>query len=332
MVEDCLEIRVASTETRLIQGLVNASSMDKFQGIEIARSAMEVGDIGIYYHENKDDTTSEEGKVLFLIERKSYADLQASFKDGRYQEQSIRLRTHPELSSPRQVVYLLEIGLAEESGLTTDKRIQWFRTQSSLLMKPGHDFLIFQTRSPEESALAILSFASKVLEIIRTSQKDQYQYPEQALPYFMQTQSVGFTELCEAAIHDRLIETMVVQMKKQSNLTPDMFFVALLGGIPNVGSEMAKAIAAKFGSLNTIMEQARENKSTFLQTLQELKYGSTARQSSIGEQRAQTIYQYLMPSSEFVVPAKRKKGPARDDFKGSSYKRTSFTSSANTDL
>ena len=50
---------------------------------------------------------TDEGKNVMLIERKTYADLLASIKDGRYEEQSYRL-IHSSGFPLHSVVYLLD--------------------------------------------------------------------------------------------------------------------------------------------------------------------------------------------------------------------------------
>lgn len=335
-VPDYIEIRVASTETKLITSLISSmpstwegdlppaslgsSTMNhhnhsgtewiasqevlqrnktylqnKFESIQIAECVLEVGDIAFYYY----DRDNKE-KLLFLIERKTKSDLHASFIDHRYQEQSLRLRTHPELLSPRQVLYLLEVSTQEETFMSVSDKVEWFRTQSSLMIKPGHDFMVIQTRSVGESAIALLSFASKVLETIRASKKQKTTYPDQPLPYYIeeneQFSNLGYTPLTETVLRDKLIENTVVQMKKQGNLTPEMYFITSLGCIPNVGAEMAKSIALLFPKgMTDLIQEANANASQFVEKLSVCKFGSTKRQSSIGTIRATQILRFLCP-------------------------------------
>lgn len=328
--EDYIEIRVASSETRLISGLIacmpvswqssahapcvtisgsnqlaftteslskHASFLEtKFANIQIAESAMEVGDIGMFYFDGA-AKSGQEGKLLFLIERKTKSDLHASFIDHRYQEQALRLRTHPELHSPRQVLYLLEVSAQEEESMKLSDKVEWFRTQTSLLSKPGHDFMILQTKSTMESALALLSFASKTLDTIRQAKKQQFTYPDQRMPYFMDSNhDLGYTPLTDALVHDKLMENTIVQMKKQGNLTPSMYFITILGCIPSVGSEMAKTIAAVFtGGMTELLKKANDDPQMFIEEIAKYKFGSTKRQSSIGKSRATNILKYLCP-------------------------------------
>ena len=64
---------------------------------------------------------TDEGKKVMLIERKTYTDLLASIKDGRYEEQSYRL-IHSGGYPLHSVVYLLE-GLFSQLRTPLEKKI-----------------------------------------------------------------------------------------------------------------------------------------------------------------------------------------------------------------
>lgn len=316
---DYIEVCVASTETRLIQCLKDLfpstwstgrgapmylkvgsdEAKDflekKFDSLQLSESRMDVGDIGLTYYESADDKT---GKLIFLVERKSKADLYASFKDQRYKEQSLRLRMHPDLGSPRQVIYLLEVAPGENAGMNLCDRVEWFRTETSLMCKPGHDFLVLRTNGTEDTALALLSFASKTLDTIRSARKQEGTYPDQELPYYLGASTLGYTSLSPDVVRDKVAENMVLQMKKQGNLTPQMYYISVLGGIPNVGAEMAKAISNKYSCFQELFEVASKEPDKFVQEVQVIKYGSTNRQSSIGEGRARNILRFLCGAPE----------------------------------
>lgn len=59
---------------------------------------LDIGDFHITYDNN----------LLYVIERKTAADLIASIKDGRYREQKLRLESIESLQSRKQIIYIIE--------------------------------------------------------------------------------------------------------------------------------------------------------------------------------------------------------------------------------
>ena len=88
IIVDCRE---ESLHKLLVQNLANITN------ITCIKEQLVLGDV-IF----KDDDDNE----IVLFERKTYNDLNASLKDGRYNEQSLRLNSY-HLSNHR-IVYLLE--------------------------------------------------------------------------------------------------------------------------------------------------------------------------------------------------------------------------------
>jgi ERCC4-type nuclease len=64
---------------------------------------------------------TDDGIDVLLIERKSFSDLLASIKDGRYEEQSYRL-LHSSGFAPHSIIYLIE-GMFSQLRFPTDKKI-----------------------------------------------------------------------------------------------------------------------------------------------------------------------------------------------------------------
>ena len=78
----------------------------------ISKEVLDVGDILI---------RTDDGKDVLLIERKSFSDLVASIKDGRYEEQSYRLLNSSGFP-PHSIVYLLE-GVLSQLRTPIEKKI-----------------------------------------------------------------------------------------------------------------------------------------------------------------------------------------------------------------
>ncbi len=80
--------------------------------VELSKEVLDLGDILIKTDDNKD---------VLLIERKSFQDLLASIKDGRYEEQSYRL-LHSSGFPPHSVFYLVE-GMFSQLRAPLEKKI-----------------------------------------------------------------------------------------------------------------------------------------------------------------------------------------------------------------
>jgi ERCC4-type nuclease len=93
---------------------------------------------------------------LFLVERKSYSDLLASIKDGRYKEQSYRLQ-HTEWKA-HQIIYLLE-GTYSQIQNPNDKKIILSAMTSLSLFKGFH---IVRSSSLNDTADILLHMTEKI--------------------------------------------------------------------------------------------------------------------------------------------------------------------------
>ena len=87
-------------------------SQQKASYIQLSKEVLNLGDILIKTDEDKD---------VLLIERKSFSDLLASIKDGRYEEQSYRL-LHSSGFPPHSVFYLIE-GMLSQLRAPIEKKI-----------------------------------------------------------------------------------------------------------------------------------------------------------------------------------------------------------------
>ena len=116
--------------------------------VEIETKSLHLGDALI---------ESEEGKPVWIIERKSLNDLLASLRDGRYEEQSYRLQN--DADHPRHnVVYIIE-GMYSQLAKPEHKRVI-LSTIASLSYFKG--FSVFRTCSVQETAELLVYIADKI--------------------------------------------------------------------------------------------------------------------------------------------------------------------------
>ena len=116
--------------------------------IQLIKQVLPIGDILIRTDEDKD---------VMLVERKSFADLMASIKDGRYEEQSYRL-TYSSGFPSHNIVYLLE-GMFSQLKSLTEKKIVYSAITSLNYFK---GFSVMRTATVRESAELLVWMTNKI--------------------------------------------------------------------------------------------------------------------------------------------------------------------------
>ena len=117
-----------------------------FSNIHISKEVLPLGDILL---------KTDEDVFLLLIERKSIADLLASIKDGRYEEQSFRLMNSEEFPSKQSIVYIIAgmftFHMEKKTVLSAMTSLQFFK-----------GFSVIRTCSLLETAEYIIHMADKI--------------------------------------------------------------------------------------------------------------------------------------------------------------------------
>ncbi len=193
--------------------------------IEITHRILNLGDI---IFENDD------GSVISILERKTLADLLASIKDGRYEEQSHRL-SHNGIVPLHNIIYIVEGILS--SVRSPQERKMIFSSIASIQYFKG--FSVMRTSTLTETAELIVSMADK---IERNLQKGLVVY----------TTPVSSAETTQNYC-------TVVKSVKKDNITPENIGNILLCQIPGISSTMAMAIMSHFRSFAHLMEEIKNN-------------------------------------------------------------------------
>jgi ERCC4-type nuclease len=165
-----------------------------------------------------------EGKTVVIIERKAMADLLASIKDGRYEEQSHRLMYSTDI--PRHhIMYILEGNI---QFLNPNERKIVFSAMTSLNMLKG--FSVIRTMNLQETADFIMNLSEKMERDIGKGKK----------PYYLESQTSSEEQPIKS--YSELVKTV-----KKDNITPENIGEILLCQIPGISSVTAKVILQKFG-------------------------------------------------------------------------------------
>jgi ERCC4-type nuclease len=173
--------------------------------INLSKRVLPLGDIHI---------TTDEDKDVLLIERKSLADLLASIKDGRYEEQSYRL-IHSSGYPPHSIIYIIE---GQMSNLRTpmEKKIVYSALTSLNFFK---GFSVIRTNSVSETADYLIWMSEKI----------ERNFLKCIFPYYLQPQYCKYMKIAEENKCSVLDAIMDINDAPQPKLENVMQMKSVLG-------------------------------------------------------------------------------------------------------
>ena len=251
--------------------------------ITIEKKVLHLGDIVFA----NDDETS----IYMVFERKSFRDLLASIKDGRYAEQSYRLTNcFPE---PHNIVYLLE-GMFSTLTKEEDKKVV-ISCMASLNYFKG--FSVMRTVSIAETAQHILYMAEKIDKEIKSGKIGKYcktsKIPENKMENIEENKKddvlingdsnvpssssgssasaqVPLASAWSAQVPSQVPSATdycgVVKASKKANITKDNIGQMILMQIPGISSITAIEIMRPFANLLEFIDKIRSDK-TYLNSV-----------------------------------------------------------------
>ena len=257
------------------------SSLSKPSFAILEKEVLPLGDILIQ---------TDEGKKVMLIERKTYTDLLASIKDGRYEEQSYRL-IHSSGYPLHSVVYLLE-GLFSQLRTPLERKIV-YSAMTSLHFFKG--FSLYKTATIDETAEWLIFTADKI----------EREFGKGHIPYYLTPNFSGTLRLREENNLDNTLNTTspsepltesnycsVVKKVKKENVTPENIGEIILCQIPGISSVTAIAIMNNFTSFNDLIQQLLTNPAC----IDNLTVSSNGKVRKISKTSLENIKQYLLYS------------------------------------
>jgi len=238
--------------------------------VQLSSATLVLGDILI---------TTDEDKPVLLIERKTFADLLASIKDGRYEEQSYRL-IHASDFPSHSIYYLLE-GMFSQLKNPAEKSIILSATTSLSFFK---GFSIYRTATIQETAEWVLHMADKI----------EREFGKGKIPYYLYHRTFEQETQQNSSLSNEQIEReentgegkenkeekdelppppkaapycSVVKKVKKENITPENIGEIVLCQIPGISSATASVVMNKFkGKLPDLLDALRKD-STCLENL-----------------------------------------------------------------
>lgn len=248
-----MKIIIDERETNLY---TKCLELNTFSDIQIVKQVLPIGDI---LFKTDDDT-----KTLCIIERKSLADLLASIKDGRYEEQSYRLSNNGECSL-HNVIYIIE-GIMSTLRTPMEKRLV-FSSITSLNYFKG--FSVLRSSSVSETAELLLFAADKIARGLAGGQQ-----PAEGVN--------GEQNYC----------TVVKKVKKE-NVTPQNIAEIMLCQIPGISSTNAIAVMKHFSSISDLIDKIRVDPNC----LDEIRIETNGKSRKIGKNCVDGIRNYLLPAA-----------------------------------
>ena len=261
-----MKIIVDFRETDLLLAINSIRSGGCYSDIDITTDNLPIADMSI----RRDD-----GTEIVLVERKTLADLAASIRDKRYNEQSFRLSG---CNIPNHHIYYMI-----EGNIHTYKSSKYGRTVSreslisamtSLSYTKG--FSLARTVDVTESALWLLQTADKLGRI-----KDKAYYDDDG----------GQKECTDdyVAVSNRV---------KKTNITPDNIGAIMLAQIPSVSTASAQVVMERYKNIDALIAALREDSKALHELTTTTKSGKTRK---LTKTCTSNIYNYVLGKSDGVI-------------------------------
>lgn len=192
-----------------------------------------------------------------LIERKTWTDVRASIRDGRFREQRSRLLLWRSESSERQIIYIVE-GKFDNEFL--------IEKQAMYRLMIGYSIPLFFTETMEQTW--------DTVSFISTSDSDK----------FFRTRSIEQDQ----------IEARFKGVHKKNYENAKLFFLQILFSIRGISSPMAIAIGEHFQSCHEFFRQYQDNPQELEQTLSDIRYVMSGnKEKKLTKSIIQKILNYL---------------------------------------
>ena len=235
-----MNLKIDVREAELIKKCqANIEMISNFKDIKLVPVQLPLGDIILNDGQND----------LIIIERKSLSDLAASIKDGRYEEQSYRLKNL--WHHNHNIIYLIEGDFNRFNSFKD--RIDKLTLYSALLsINYFKGFSVWRSMSIDETALMICNMAYKL-----NKEKDKQPFYSNALSTSATTSSVEDPAVTASAVDKDYCS--VVKKVKKDNITSENIGEIMLCQIPGISSTSALAILAEFKTLPNLIKAIDTN-------------------------------------------------------------------------
>jgi ERCC4-type nuclease len=210
----------------------------KFKDIKIISQTLPLGDIII------NDGIND----CVIIERKTFADLAASIKDGRYEEQSYRLNGLQHHN--HNIIYLIEGDIYRFN--TFKERIDKQTLYSAMFsINYFKGFSVMRSNNLDETAMIACNMVYKLVGGLKSGKTAFYKTVDNSLNnQNNNTNDKDNNEKKEVTEKDYC---SVIKKVKKENVTPDNIGEIMLCQIPGISSASALAILLQFKTLPNLI-------------------------------------------------------------------------------
>ena len=242
-----------------------SSDPEKFKDVTVQSENLHIGDAIV---NGKDDSYS------VIIERKTVADLISSIKDGRYQEQSLRLDASSYHN--HNVVYIIEgewVPINSYKVTQFDKSTVYSSFVSLVFLK---GFSVIRTSSVYDTAYFLCIM--------------QYKLSKTSLSMYYLNNSTN-PETHTQISRDKSYSSFI-KIQKKDNVTPCNIGEIMLSQIPGVSITTAQCVLEAFGSFQQLMCEI--NIETTPEKLKQVTYTTSSGQKrKINKSACENILNYL---------------------------------------
>lgn len=263
-----ITLKVDTRENIIIPALETACHA--IDGVMLYVENMDLGDAGIY---------DDNGKELLLFERKSLVDLSSSIRDGRYAEQSLRLKNQ-ELAN-HNVVYIIEGSMEQYKNNPRFKSIHYKTLMSAMVsLNYFKGFSVVRTWNTLETIDLIMSYVAKILKTKPNLRNGFYgrinnEKPQTNKINLLENESIdtigtidttGITDTIKTIANDDADNenyVSVIKRAKKENITINNILTIMLCQIPGISAISAEAITMKYPTMEKLVEACKEGKSAF---------------------------------------------------------------------
>lgn len=241
--------------------LINLFKIYNSENINVSVKQLALGDILI----------KEDEKEIILIERKTYADLLASIKDGRFSEQSYRLSNTSNLNT-HSIIYLIEGDINKFDEL---EKKMLYSSITSLYYYKGYS--VFKTNNVNESYELIKQITEKIYRENLKNTKN-YLYIKQPIIGDISGNELSAINYCD-----------VVKKVKKDNVVKENIGQIMLSQIPGVSSTSAIAILKDFENFSQFMKKINEE----TEFLNEITTETKGKKRKLSKNTVKKIIDYL---------------------------------------
>jgi ERCC4-type nuclease len=219
-------------------------AVPKFKDIKIMSQTLPLGDIII------NDGTND----CVIIERKTFTDLAASIKDGRYEEQSYRLNGLQHHN--HNIIYLIEGDIHRFN--TFKERIDKQTLYSAMFsINYFKGFSLMRSNNLEETSMIVCNMVYKLVAGFNSGKTAFYKTIDKSLDNSSNDSSDKDNNEDKEVAKKEATEKdycSVIKKVKKDNITPDNIGEIMLCQIPGISSASALAILSQFKTLPNLIK------------------------------------------------------------------------------